>query len=37
MVKIKRALLEVNLQFAPLQDAPILIAQDRQQNLVAQI
>ena len=35
--KIKRSLLETHLQFAALKHAPVLVAQNWQQNLVAQI
>ena len=33
----KSARLEMNLQLAALQDAPVLIAQDREQHLVVQV
>src|SRR5206468_12051729 len=35
--QIKRSLLKAHLQFAALENTPILVAQDRQQNFIAKI
>src|SRR5713101_8635910 len=37
VAKVKRPFLETHLQLAALKDTPILVAQDRQKNLVTQI